>query len=83
MDLFIDYSQLITLSIYCSWRIIENTTTALLYLDRYVNRTKMDQGEPGVDYDDNNLNPLVCDLCKRKFDSLDKLGEHQKVEHDM
>jgi hypothetical protein len=43
----------------------------------------MDQGEPGVDYDDDNLNPLMCDLCKRKFDSLDKLGEHQKVEHDM
>lgn len=45
--------------------------------------TGMDQGEPGVDYDDTNLNPLVCDICKRNFDSLDKLGEHQKVEHDM
>jgi C2H2-type zinc finger len=43
----------------------------------------MDQGEPGVDYDDTNLNPLVCDLCKKTFDSLDKLGEHQKAEHDM
>ena len=58
-------------------------TTALLYVNNYVNRNKMDQGEPGVDYDDDNLNPLICDLCKRKFDSLDKLGEHQKVEHDM
>ena len=43
----------------------------------------MDQGEPGVDYDDANLNPLICDLCKKTFDSLDKLGEHQKQEHDM
>jgi hypothetical protein len=60
-----------------------NTTTALLYVDTYRNRNKMDQGEPGVDYSDDNLNPPVCDLCKRKFDSLDKLGEHQKVEHDM
>ena len=42
-----------------------------------------DQGEPGVDYDDANLNPLTCDLCKKTFDSLDKLGEHQKREHDM
>ena len=25
----------------------------------------MDQGEPGVDYDDANLNPLICDLCKK------------------
>jgi hypothetical protein len=38
----------------------------------------MDQGEPGLDYDDPNLNPLECDICKQKFDSLDKLGEHQK-----
>ena len=45
--------------------------------------THMNQGEPGVDYDDNNLNPLICDLCKKTFDSLDKLGEHQKTEHDM
>ena len=30
------------------------------------------QGEPGVDYNDSNLNPLVCDLCKMKFNSLDK-----------
>ena len=43
----------------------------------------MDQGEPSVDYDDANLNPLICDLCKKTFDSLDKLGEHQKQEHDM
>ena len=37
----------------------------------------MDQGEPGLDYNDANLNPLECDICKQKFDSLDKLGEHQ------
>jgi len=43
----------------------------------------MDQGEPGVDYDEPNLNPLICDICKQRFDSLDKLGEHQKIEHDM
>jgi C2H2-type zinc finger protein len=43
----------------------------------------MDQGEPGVDYNDANLNSLVCDICSRSFDSLDKLGEHQKKEHDM
>jgi hypothetical protein len=43
----------------------------------------MDQGEPGVDYDDPNLNPLVCDICKMKFESLDELGEHQKQKHDM
>ena len=43
----------------------------------------MDQGEPGLDYNDSNLNPLICDLCKKTFKSLDKLGEHQKVEHDM
>ena len=43
----------------------------------------MDQGEPGVDYDDPNLNPLVCELCNLKFKSLDELGEHQKVAHDM
>ena len=88
MDKFIDDSSIVwclldCLSIYYLWRIIENSTTALLYVNGYLNRTKMDQGEPGVDYDDNNLNPLVCDLCKRKFDSLDKLGQHQKVEHDM
>jgi hypothetical protein len=29
------------------------------------------------------LNPLICDICKKTFDSLDKLGEHQKQEHDM
>ena len=43
----------------------------------------MDQGEPGVDYNEPNLNPLVCDICNKSFDSLDKLGEHQKKEHDM
>jgi len=43
----------------------------------------MDQGEPGLDYNDPNLNPLVCDICRQTFDSFDKLGEHQKVEHDM
>ena len=43
----------------------------------------MDQGEPGVDYDEPNLNPLICDICNQKFDSLDKLGEHQKQAHDM
>lgn len=42
-----------------------------------------DQGEPGLDYNEPNLNPLVCDLCKRTFKSLDQLGEHQKTEHDM
>ena len=30
-----------------------------------------------------NLNPLICDICKQEFDSLDKLGEHQKQAHDM
>ena len=43
----------------------------------------MDQGEPGVDYEDPNLNPLICDLCKETFDSLDKLGDHQKKVHSM
>jgi hypothetical protein len=41
------------------------------------------QGEPGVVYNDSNLNPLVCDLCKTKFKSLDELGEHQKEKHNM
>jgi hypothetical protein len=41
------------------------------------------QGEPGVDYDEPNLDPLVCDLCKKQFDSLDTLGEHQKKYHNM
>jgi hypothetical protein len=36
----------------------------------------MDQGEPGVDYDDPNLNPLICDICKLKFNNLDELGWH-------
>ena len=54
-----------------------------MYVGIYVNGNNMYQGEPGVDYNDNNLNPLTCDLCKKTFDSLDKLGEHQKVEHDM
>jgi hypothetical protein len=26
---------------------------------------------------------LVCDLCKKQFDSLDTLGEHQKKYHNM
>ena len=43
----------------------------------------MDQGERGVNYDEPNLNPLTCDICKQEFDSLDKLGEHQKQGHDM
>ena len=43
----------------------------------------MDQGEPGVDYEDPNLNPLICDLCKETFDSLDKLGDHPKKVHSM
>ena len=42
-----------------------------------------DQGEPGLDYNEPNLNPLICDLCKKTFSSLDQLGEHQKKEHDM
>jgi hypothetical protein len=42
-----------------------------------------DQGEPGLDYNEPNLNPLICDLCKKTFNSLDQLGEHQKKEHDM
>jgi hypothetical protein len=41
------------------------------------------QGEPGVDYNEPNLNPLTCDICNQKFDSLDKLGDHQKKAHDM
>ena len=49
----------------------------------YCNISSMDQGEPGLDYNDKNLNPLVCDICNKSFDSLDKLGEHQKIEHDM
>ena len=28
------------------------------------------QGEQGVDYDEPNLNPLVCDICYTKFMSL-------------
>ena len=56
------------------------TITNLLYVQV---TQGMDQGEHGVDYDDANLNPLICDLCKKTFDSLDKLGEHQKQEHDM
>ena len=35
------------------------------------------QGEPGVDYDDSNLNPLVCDLCKIKFKSLDEASKRK------
>ena len=39
--------------------------------------------EPGLEYYNPNLNPLFCDICRETFDSLDKLGEHQKVPHDM
>jgi hypothetical protein len=35
------------------------------------------QGEPDVDYDEPNLNPLICNICQQK------LGEHQKQAHDM
>jgi hypothetical protein len=54
----------------------------ILLLDTVINIT-MDQGEPGIDYNEPNLNPLVCDLCKQKFNTLDRLGEHQKEVHDM
>jgi hypothetical protein len=53
------------------------------YFIGYCDISGMDQGEPGIDYDEPNLNPLVCDICNKSFDSLDKLGEHQKQEHDM
>ena len=53
------------------------------YFIQYCHISNMDQGEPGLDYNDANLNPLVCDICSKSFDSLDKLGEHQKQEHDM
>ena len=56
-----------------------NSNNFILYCDI----SSMDQGEPGLDYNDSNLNPLVCDICNKTFDSLDKLGEHQKREHDM
>jgi C2H2-type zinc finger len=59
--------------------IIINNNYFILWCDI----TTMDQGEPGVDYNDPNLNSLVCDICNKSFDSLDKLGEHQKKEHDM
>lgn len=49
----------------------------------YVTTNMNNQGEPGLDYSDPNLNPLICDLCKKTFRSLDELGEHQKQEHDM
>src|SRR5688572_16487413 len=42
-----------------------------------------DQGEPGLDYNEPNLNPLICELCKGTFKSLDQLGEQQKKEHAM
>ncbi|HEV8404467.1 MAG TPA: hypothetical protein VGQ13_01045 [Nitrososphaera sp.] len=38
----------------------------------------MDQGEPGFDYNEPNLNPLICDICRETFDSLDKLGNIRK-----
>src|SRR5918999_3308142 len=62
-----------------SWQINYDNNYFILCCDI----TSMDQGEPGLDYDDPNLNPLVCDICNKSFDSLDKLGEHQKKEHDM
>ena len=37
------------------------------------------QGEREVDYDEPNLNPLICDICQQKFDNLNKLGEHQTI----
>lgn len=47
----------------------------------------MDQGKPGLGYNDPNLdpnlNPLVCDICRQPFHSLDKLSEHQMTKHDM
>jgi hypothetical protein len=64
---------------YKAWQVNNNSNNFILYCDI----TRMDQGEPGLDYDDPNLNPLVCDICNKSFDSLDKLGEHQKKEHDM
>ena len=27
----------------------------------------MDQGEPGVDYEDPNLNPLICDCANKRL----------------
>jgi hypothetical protein len=67
-----------------AWQIINNNNNNngnnfILYCDI----KRMDQGEPGLDYNDSNLNPLVCDICSKSFDSLEKLGEHQKKEHDM
>ncbi len=62
------------------WQISNNNSN---YFILYCNIMRMDQGEPGLDYNDSNLNPLVCDICSKSFDSLDKLGEHQKKEHDM
>jgi hypothetical protein len=62
-----------------AWQINNNSNNFISYCDI----THMDQGEPGLDYNDSNLNPLVCDICNKSFDSLDKLGEHQKKEHDM
>jgi C2H2-type zinc finger len=53
------------------------------YFILYCDIMGMDQGEPGLDYNDSNLNPLICDICNKSFDSLEKLGEHQKEEHDM
>jgi hypothetical protein len=73
-----NYNYQECLFFYKAWQ-INNSNNFILYCDI----TRMDQGEPGLDYDDPNLNPLVCDICNKSFDSLDKLGEHQKKEHDM
>ena len=64
------------------YNIFSRSGRVILLFDT-VNYIAMDQGEPGVDYNEPNLNPLVCDLCKQKFDTLDKLGEHQKEVHDI
>ena len=76
---FRNYNCQECLFFYKAWQVNNNSNNFILYCDI----TCMDQGEPGLDYDDPNLNPLVCDICNKSFDSLDKLGEHQKKEHDM
>jgi hypothetical protein len=70
---------LLRVPVFCKPWQIKNSNNFILYCDI----TLMDQGEPGLDYNDPNLNSLVCDICGKSFNSLDKLGEHQKKEHDM